>query len=204
MTSKAASVRTDSRPQADPAAGAAAASPRRYLPVSSPLASGKNGSSPIRYVSQRRDQVGLDAALEQLYSFCALMNRCKPRVRAIHSASADLPAAEVRAAEIAHLALVHQVVQRRQRLLDRGRRFGPVQLVEVDPVGAQPAHRRLDGAPDVAAGSAGAPVLAVATAAAAHVAAELGRDHDVVAPARRAARRAAPRTRRRSRRCRTR
>ena len=56
--------------------------------------------------------------------------------------------------------------------------IGRVQLVQVDPVGLQAAQRRLDGQPDVASRSASAPVGPVR---AAHVHAELGREHDPVA-----------------------
>src|ERR1035437_3895595 len=46
-----------------------------------------------------------------------------------------LPAAEVRIAQVADLALVHEIIQRRQCLLNRGGRSGPVNLIQIDPVG---------------------------------------------------------------------
>jgi hypothetical protein len=54
-----------------------------------------------------------------------------------------------------------------------------VQLVQVDVVGLQPAQRPLDGLADVTPRCPGPEVLAVH---AAHVVAELGGEHDVVAP----------------------
>ena len=81
-------------------------------------------------------------------------------------------------ADVADLALGDEVVERRERLLDRRDRVGLVQLVEVDPVGPQAAQRRLDGEPDVAARPAHAPVR---TVRAGHVHAELGGEHDLVA-----------------------
>src|SRR5215203_613696 len=47
-------------------------------------------------------------------------------------------------AQVAHLALADQVVQGRQRLLHGGRRIGPLDLVEVDDVRAEPAQAVLD------------------------------------------------------------
>ena len=47
-----------------------------------------------------------------------------------------LPGGEVRAADVADLALADEVVEGAQRLLDRRQRVGAVELVEVDPVGA--------------------------------------------------------------------
>ena len=79
------------------------------------------------------------------------MKRSRWPVRATHSASRRLPTVEVRVAEVADLALVHEIVKRRQRLFNLACRIGPVHLVQIDPVGAQPAQRVLDGTPDVAA-----------------------------------------------------
>ena len=60
-------------------------------------------------------------------------------------------------ADVAHLALADEVVERGEGLLDRRQRVGRVQLVEVDPVGLQPAERSLDRQPDVASASPCAP-----------------------------------------------
>ena len=57
------------------------------------------------------------------------------------AASRDLRRGEVRAADVAHLALADELVERAERLLDRGLRVGRVQLVEVDAVGAEAAQR---------------------------------------------------------------
>ena len=48
----------------------------------------------------------------------------------------------------------HELVERTQRLLDRCRRIGDVQLVEVDAIGAEPAQTVVDGALDVRAARA--------------------------------------------------
>jgi hypothetical protein len=58
-----------------------------------------------------------------------------------------------------------------------------VHLIQIDPVGAQPAQGVLDRPADVAARSACAPVDAVVLAEASDVTAELGRDQNVVPPA---------------------
>ena len=82
---------------------------------------------------------------------------------------------EIRAADVAHLAGAHEIVERAQRLLDRGERVGPVDLVEVEPVGLQPLQARLDGGHDVAARAAF--LFAVV-----HRHAEFRGKHDVLAP----------------------
>ena len=92
----------------------------------------------------------------------------------------DLPAGAVGVADVADLAAGDELVEGVEGLLDRGQRVRGVELVEVDPVRAEPAQRGLRGLDDVAAGTAGAEVVAVG---AAHVHAELGADHGVVAAA---------------------
>ena len=58
---------------------------------------------------------------------------------------AELPGGKVATAEVAHLALIDQFAQRRQRFV-HGRVFVKgVDLVEVDHVGLQAAQTRLDG-----------------------------------------------------------
>jgi hypothetical protein len=81
----------------------------------------------------------------------------------------DLRGRERGAADIADLALVDEVGQRAERLLDVGVRIGTVDLVEVDPVGAEPAQGVLDGAHDPAARVA--PLVGVVS----HRVVELGR-----------------------------
>jgi hypothetical protein len=73
-----------------------------------------------------------------------------------------------------HLAAVHQVGQRRQRLLHIGLRVGPVVLVQVDVVGLQPPQRVLDLGDDPPARRA-PPVRGLA-----HGIGELRREHHVV------------------------
>ena len=66
----------------------------------------------------------------------------------------DARGREGRGADVADLALVDEVAEGAQRLLDVGVRLGAVDLVEVDPVRVEPAQRVLDGARDPAAGVA--------------------------------------------------
>ena len=80
-------------------------------------------------------------------------------------------------ADVADLALVDQVGERAEGLVEVGVRLGAVHLVEVDPVGAEPAQAVLDLADDPTA--AVAPLVGVV----AEAAVELGGQHDVVAPA---------------------
>ena len=56
----------------------------------------------------------------------------------------DLAGGEGGRADVADLALVDEVGQRAERLVDVGVRVGAVDLVEVDPVGVQAPERVLD------------------------------------------------------------
>ena len=89
----------------------------------------------------------------------------------------QLPAGEVGDADIAHLAGAHQIVERRQHLLDRRAGVEGVQLQQVDIVGAEPPQRvvhRLDQAR-----ARGADIVRPV----AHRQRGLGRDQHRVAPA---------------------
>ena len=183
---------------------AAGGSSRLYLPVSSPLASGKNGSRP----TPNRSQAGITSASTLAVEQRVLVLRADERrssraVAGRPGGVGDLPAGEVRRADVAHLARPDQVVQRRQRLLDRGlrRRAGAAGTGRCSRCPAGAATPRPPA--DVAAAAAGTPVRPVG---AVHGHAELGGDDDVVARAASAPRRGAPPSRRagrrRRRRCR--
>ncbi len=77
------------------------------------------------------------------------------------------PGRERRAPEIPDLPGVHQVAQSRQGIVDIGAGAGPVDLVEVDVVRAQPAQAGL------ALGDYPAPRIALPVAVFAHLAVEL-------------------------------
>src|SRR5690606_7868221 len=57
----------------------------------------------------------------------------------------DLPAIPVGAADVAHLAGADQIVHGAQRFLQWRERIGPMELVEVDEVGAEPLEALLAG-----------------------------------------------------------
>ncbi len=88
----------------------------------------------------------------------------------------QVPAREVRAAEIADLAGPDEVVERPQRLLDRRARVEAVELEQVDMVGLEPAQGGLAGLDQVEAG--GAHVVG----AVAHPERGFGRDQHLIAP----------------------
>ena len=78
--------------------------------------------------------------------------------------------------DVAHLPFAHELVERAERLLERRDAVGGVVLVEVDHVGSQALQRAFDRLADVLAGTA-------RLGAVAHVAAELRREEDPIAPA---------------------
>ena len=84
--------------------------------------------------------------------------------------------------EVAHLALLHELGHRADRLLDLRARVHAVQVVEVDVVGAEALQRALDGAPDVLARPVGDPLRRV-LGRRGEADAELRGQHDLVAPA---------------------
>lgn len=87
----------------------------------------------------------------------------------------ELPGVHGRSAEIAHLAGLHQVVQRLQGFLPRSGVVIAMDLVQVDVVGAQALERMVDFLHDRLARQA------AAVRAQAHGVAQLGRDDDRVA-----------------------
>ena len=147
-------------PRGDPAAlGCVLAAP--VLAGEHPAGQREERQQPDTVVLQRRHEIVLDVALQPV----VLVLRADEPLEVTRARGpfrlGDLPPGEVGRTEVAHLARAHEIVQRGQGLLDRRELVRPVQLVEVDPVGAQPAQRRLDRADDVAPRPARAPVLAV-------------------------------------------
>ena len=116
-----------------------AGSPRRYLPVRSPLASGKYGQELDPETPALGQDVALGLAMSRLSSFCTLTNCAAP---GSHAAArlAQLRGREVRAADFAHLARAHEILERAERVRDRHGRIGLMQLIEIDSVGAQAAQ----------------------------------------------------------------
>ena len=111
------------------------------------------------------------------YGGCSVTKRCRPPVARDPLRLDDLAGGEGGGADVADLALMHEVAERRERLVDVGPRVGAVDLVEVDPVGAQPPQRVLDRTDDPA------PRVALLVGVLAHRVVELGGEDDVVAPA---------------------
>src|SRR5260370_31418092 len=54
----------------------------------------------------------------------------------------DLRGGEIGAADVAHLALPHEIVQCPQRLLDRRVRIGTMEIGDVHPLGLEPLEAR--------------------------------------------------------------
>ena len=88
----------------------------------------------------------------------------------------EVEAGERRRAQVAHLALPHEVGQGAERLFDVGREIRAVDLVQVDVIGVEPPQRVLDLARDPQARVA-------ALVRPAHWEVHLRREHDVVAAA---------------------
>jgi len=66
----------------------------------------------------------------------------------------QLPSEEIRTAEIAHLALMHEIVERGERLFERREEIEAMDDIEVDPVGTEPTQAVLAALDDVSAAQA--------------------------------------------------
>ena len=86
----------------------------------------------------------------------------------------ELGTREVRAADLADLPFADQAVEGSERVGDRGRGVGLVELVQIDTVGAQPPEAVLESAPDV--GGCCAPARPI------DLHPELRRDDDAIPP----------------------
>ena len=107
------------------------------------------------------------------HSVCSAVTGCTACARRIVSgAASEMP-------EVPHLAGPHDLGEGAPRLLDRHRTVDPVLVVEVDVVDPQPLEGGVDGPADVV----GAAVDADPAAVLAALVAELGGQHDLVAPA---------------------
>jgi hypothetical protein len=88
----------------------------------------------------------------------------------------DHPGRERRAPEVAHLPAVDEVGERRERLVDVRGGLGPVDLVKVDVVSAEPAQARL------ALGDHPAARVALPVGALAHLPVDFGGEHHLFPP----------------------
>ena len=111
----------------------------------------------------------------RLYSFCTLTNRAQPLSARIRADSSIISAEKLLQPISRTLPAAHERVERAERLLERRRLVGEVQLVEVDAIGAEPAQRVVARPGDVRRARA---TLALVV----DRAAELGGDQRFVAP----------------------
>src|SRR3954454_18574929 len=124
------------------------------------------------------------------YGGCSHTKRSRPRRSATHLGSTIWPGGEGglpmertfaarregRAADVANLAGAHEVGEGAEGLVDVGVELGAVDLVEVDPVGAEAAQAVLDLGDDPAAR------VAELVGVVAHGPVDLGGEEDAVAP----------------------
>ena len=118
------------------AARESAGIPPRYLPVSTPPPSGDHGNSPTPSCQAGRDDLALDAAIDEGVAHLVGDDRRAARHGPLPCGSAaQPPAAVVRHAGVARLAGAHRGVDRAQRLLERHAVVDGVDVPEVDVVG---------------------------------------------------------------------
>src|SRR5215831_8930288 len=101
-----------------------------------------------------REHFPLDLAEEQVVPRLYAVEAGQPQRLGPADGSHELIDEEVRAADVADLPLVDQVVEGAEGLIDRRLEVVPVELVEVDVVGLQAPQGGLDGGEDVLAGVA--------------------------------------------------
>ena len=118
-----------------------ASTPRRIRPVSQPELSGDQQITPMPSVRQTGSTSRSMLRTNNEYGGW-LHEKCTcPRRSATCHASTRSDGGNVQHPIIAHLALVHEIRERAERVVDVGERVRAVHLVEVDVVGAQPAQR---------------------------------------------------------------
>src|SRR6185312_1052495 len=148
---------------------------RRVAPVlagQQPVEQRRERDQPQPVLRDHRRQRPVEIALDQIVALLARDKGVEVEVPRRPLRLDHLPREERRAADVAHLALAHEIVERAQRLLDRRPRVFDMLLVKVDVVGAEPPQAVLDRAHDVA------PRGALARR---HRPRELGRQHDLAA-----------------------
>ena len=128
-------------------------------------------------LAAQRKQFVLDLAEQHVVARLHALEAGRPQLVALPQGEGQAPRLEVGAADVPHLPLVDEVVQRAQRFVDRGARVGRVHLVEIDVVGLQAPQTRLDRGEDVLAGQS------AVVGPGAHRAPTFGRQHDVIASA---------------------
>ena len=101
-----------------------------------------------------RDQLPLDAPVQQVVGRLFRNEAVETELLGGPQRLDQLPACESGGTDVADLARPDEIVECAQRLVDRGVRFGPVDLVEVEMVGAEPLQARFGLAHDVAPGAA--------------------------------------------------
>src|SRR5213078_1699087 len=101
-----------------------------------------------------RHQVAIEIAVDEAVALLARDVALEAEMARTPLRLDDLPGRQGRAADIAHLALLHEVVEGAQGLFDRRLGVGDMLLVEVDIIGVEPLQARLDGRHDVAPGGA--------------------------------------------------
>src|SRR6516165_8658456 len=114
------------------------AAPRLILAGQQAAAEREVGQYPQAECLGRRNEVALDLAREQAVLVLAGHERGKRVLPRRGLCLDDLLRRKIRTAEETDLALLHQIIERAQGFLDRGLWVRVMQLVKIDPIGAQP------------------------------------------------------------------
>jgi hypothetical protein len=120
---------------------AVALPPRWYLPVRKPPASVDHGSSPIPVMHCGGNHFPLDFARKQ-----AILRLQRHRHLYAHGLGRgnyelQLPAREIRQADVMNFPGLHRIIEERQRFFDRRVHVSGVELIEVDRINAQARER---------------------------------------------------------------
>ena len=105
-------------------------------------------------IQDQREQLRFDVAEQEIVARLHAVEARQTQSVTDPQPLGQQPGGIVGAADIAHFAAVHQVIQRPQRLIERRLGVGGVHLVEVDIVGLQAAQAGLDRLEDVLARTA--------------------------------------------------
>ena len=114
------------------------------LPLSSPPASGLQTINPSFWSSSSGTTSRSRSASRDRVVGLHTDEFSQPALLGYPERLHDLPGGHVAQADIAHPARSHQIVQRRQRLLERRQRIESVQLVQIDVIELQALQARID------------------------------------------------------------
>ena len=119
------------------------------LPGQEATGDGVVGDDPDALLTAEREHLTLYLAEQQVVARLHRVEPGQPERLAAPDGADQLVGEEIRTPDVADLALMDEIVERAERLVDRGLCIEPMQLIEIDVVGLQATQGRVNGVEDV-------------------------------------------------------